>query len=267
MSRHLQVIAVHILYAILVWLLDSLILYFAGNDLFLACLWSAVPPLRLLIRLLVVFVLLAMGFLGVFRSEAYTRTFRRLSPRNMIHLFGDPHSPRTGERLEYHALRLASLMRLSARDQVRLRLLCFYHDIGLVGVPQDLWQRYSDLTPAEQRKRDRHVDLGADIAANIPALAPAAAYIRYHEERFDGGGIKGLYGRSIPLACRIFAVVRMYDYFTRPDDDRSPLAATEALDELALYAGSVLDPDVVAAFQRLLSDDRLGEKVMRAIYS
>ena len=266
--------------AAIFWLADTLLLSVTSGQSFAVALWSGAPPARLLLRLSLLMALLLWGFTSVMLQEWRSREFQQMSPARRRHTYGSPDSPARGDRLYYYALRLATLMRMRARERENLRLLCYCHDIGLIGVPDQLLDRAGDwglsLAPlppgavrfsnAEQSLYDRHVDLGAEIAAAIPQLTRTARLICCHEEHYDGGGPKSLYGRSIPLACRIFAVVRMYDFFITPHDGGRVMESAEALDELDLYAGSQLDPDVVAAFRRLLTDKRLSAAAWQEIY-
>jgi|GEM_PF-1230410 len=269
-----------IILAALFWLADSLLLAISGGRPFSAALWSGVAPARQLLRLSVLMALLLWGFICVLMNSWRCREYHRMPPSRRCQIYGSPDSPVRGDRLHYYSSRLAALMRMRPRERENLRLLCYCHDLGLIGVPERLLDRAGDwglrmappppgavrFSGAEQRLYDRHVDLGAEIAAAIPRLARAARLICCHEEHYDGGGPKSLYGRSIPLACRIFAVVRMYDFFTNPHAGGRVMDSSQALDELELYAGGLLDPDVVAAFRQLLTDRRFSATALQEIY-
>jgi len=253
--------------AILLWLADSLIMSFLGQTAFPEALWSSVPPNRLLFRLLGCSAVLLCGFMHAIRGELINRHYRRLSPSYQLLLFGDRNSPRSAVRMHYHCLRLAAVMHVRPADQECLRLLCYCHDIGLVGVPDAVLNKTEPLTREEQNLLDTHIALGAKIASNIPQLRRVAPLILAHEEYYDGSGARAMYGRSIPLTCRIFKLVQMYDYFTHPHDGGRVLDEREALDELSFYSGHVLDPDVMDAFRRLMTDHRLANTVTQYIFS
>lgn len=253
--------------AVGLWLADSCILFLGGTSPFLAALWTGVSARRLLLRLAVVVLLLLFGVMLVIRSEAAERFYQTLSPRKRVVLFGDENSSRTPVRLHYHCLRLAAVMGMRPREQALLRLLCYCHDIGMVGVPDAVLEKSPPLSPEDQALMDRHIDLGAAIARSIPQLRRVAPLIAAHEEFFDGSGAKGLRGSQIPLACRIFKLVQMYDFFTHPHFGGRVLEEKDALDELELYAGQVLDPEVVTAFRRLMTDGRLAETVAQHIFA
>lgn len=251
----------------IVWLGESLLMAFSHQVNFGVALWSGVPAFRLLLRLCIVAFLLFWGVMSVIRGELRGKQYRKLSPASRCLLFGDPSSPRAAVRLHYHCLRLAAVMGMRAREQERLCLLCYCHDLGLIGVPDEILDIDRPLTKEEQALLDRHIDLGAEIAINIPQLHRISPLILAHEEYYNGGGAKALYGRSIPLACRILKVVQMYDYFTHPHLGGPVLDDNEALDEMMLYSGEILDPEVLEAFRKLLVDGRMARTVTQHIFS
>lgn len=253
--------------AIFLWLADSLLLAFGQGLSYPDALWRFVPATRLLLRLGITLLLL---FIGVLRFTAHAvrkREIIRINKADSGAWFGRADSAKKAERLLYHSLRLATVLRMRPREKDKLRQLCYCYDIGMVGVPDWVLEKDGGLTHDEQLLRDRHIELGAEIARQIPQLRRIAPLIACHEEYYNGGGAKGMYGRSIPLACRIFLVALIYDYYTQPHEDGRVLENEEALDELAFYSGTVLDPDVFAAFRRLMSDKRLGAAVAEHVFA
>lgn len=264
--------------AALFWLGDSLLLAWSGGFSFMEALWPAAPALRQLLRLAVLMALLLAGFCYYFQSSWALAAYQRLSPHRRRQLYGSPESPAQGDRLHYYTARLGLVMGLRPRERENLRLLCYCHDLGLFQVPPDIQERVRGmglsfspppgalrLGQAEQKLYDSHVDKGAEIAAAIPQLVRVARLICCHEEHYDGGGPKSLYGKGIPLACRIFSVARAYDFFVQPHPGGRVMDTAQALDELDLYSGSLLDPDVVAAFRQLMTDRRLAALALQEI--
>lgn len=128
--------------------------------------------------------------------------------------------------------KLGSVLKLDVRELAAIRALCYAYDIG----------RYADGADD-----DNHVRLGAELAQAIPELAPASKLILTHHEKWDGSGILGVSGLDIPLGSRIFAVAWVYNAFTKPYGAWR-LAPDDALDMLQMYAGTALDPELVALF-------------------
>jgi|WetSurMetagenome_2_1015567.scaffolds.fasta_scaffold253534_1 response regulator RpfG family c-di-GMP phosphodiesterase len=250
----------------LFWFCDSLLLNWTSDANFWQAIWIDAGQVRLLYRLVVVLLIFMAGFTFVLRREMEYLKVMRMNSTSREVVYGAPDSPRQSQRLVFYALRLAGLLKMSPREQDKLRILCYCHDIGLIGVHSSILEKQSALTAAEQALFDEHISLGAAIMANIPRLAIVARLISCHEERYDGGGFHGIYGKNIPLACRILTLVMMFDYFSQPQRGRRAMEISEALDEMEMYVGSILDPDVMTAFRRLFSDRRLAAAAAARVY-
>lgn len=252
--------------ALALWLIDALLFCFAKDCTFAQALFTAVPSWRLLLRLLVAVGLLFVGIMGFIGHSVRLSELTRINRADDGSLFGDDQSASKSRRLLYHCIRLATLMGMSTPNKDMLRTLCYCYDIGMVCVPGVVLKKSDDLDAEEQKLRDSHTDWGARIASNIPQLRKAAPLIALHEELFDGSGPHSLYGRSIPLACRIFVVAMLYDYYTQPHAGEAALTTADALDEMRLYRSTLLDPDVFDAFVRLMSDNRLSQTVGASVF-
>jgi len=259
-------IVFYLFLAAVLWIADSLLFSFSTGHSFWNSLWSAVSGGRLLIRLGSVVVLVLSGFMDILRREVQVKQYKKLSPVSKRYLFGAPDSADMSERMQYHALRLAAVMHMRRKEQERLRLLCYCYDLGSFFADDESHITHGHISTWDRYMMNKHADIGADIAAKIPQIASASKLISCHEENYDGSGPKGLFGRGIPLACRIFRLVQLYDYFTQPSEDRGAMTTQEALDELSFYSGTLLDPDVLKAFHKLMSDDSLGERAMAQIF-
>jgi putative nucleotidyltransferase with HDIG domain len=130
----------------------------------------------------------------------------------------------------------------------RCRLGGLLHDVGKVAIPDRILDKPGPLDAVEWAQMRTHPAVGAEIVDRFPPLREAAAAVRHHHERYDGGGYPdGLAASAIPMEARIVAAVDAYSAMTgtRPYSPARPPA--EAADELRASAGSHLDPDVVAA--------------------
>ena len=127
------------------------------------------------------------------------------------------------------------------------------HDIGKIGISDAILNKAGKLTDEEWEVMRRHPAIGRDIIKDIPFLRDAIPVVYAHHERWDGSGYPlGLRGRDIPLEARIFAVADIFDALTSVRSYRKRISNAEALRYLQETAGTLLDPDVVAAFARLL---------------
>jgi putative two-component system response regulator len=136
------------------------------------------------------------------------------------------------------------------------------HDIGKIGIPDNILLKPGPLTPEEWVIMRRHPEIGKRLIENIPFLRGAVPVVYCHHERWDGSGYpQGLKGEAIPLAARIFSVVDAFDAMTfdRPYSKAVSFEAAKA--EIRRCAGGHFDPDVVASFLRVpdtvLSEIRL----------
>jgi response regulator RpfG family c-di-GMP phosphodiesterase len=133
------------------------------------------------------------------------------------------------------------------------RYALILHDVGKIIVPDDILSKPGLLTPEEQEIMRRHPEVGAKIISPIKFLSKAVDMVKYHQERWDGGGYpEGLKGEEIPLIARIIAVADAFDAMTsnRPYRKRLPLEV--ARDEIFKNSGKQFDPVVVEAFRAVL---------------
>jgi HD-GYP domain-containing protein (c-di-GMP phosphodiesterase class II) len=127
------------------------------------------------------------------------------------------------------------------------------HDIGKIGIPDEILNKAGPLSQVEWAVMQRHPIIGARIIAPVKKLSNVAPIIRAHHERFDGAGYPyGLKGADIPLGARIVSVADAYTAMTDERVYRKAMSHAEAVAELQRYAGTQFDPDVVEAFLRVL---------------
>lgn len=137
-------------------------------------------------------------------------------------------------------------LQLPSQSRVTLELLARYHDIGTVGVPENIIKKAEPLTPEEFNQIKRHCEIGFRIAWSVPELAPIAELILKHHEQWDGRGYPlGLKGEEIPLECRIFSFVSAYVSMTGPRPYKDAYIHETAVQELMKDAGKRYDPDLV----------------------
>ena len=127
-----------------------------------------------------------------------------------------------------------------------IRLGALLHDIGKIGVPDDVLRKPGALTEAEFDCIKTHPVLGARILRSVPFLAPHIPIVELHHERPDGRGYpNGLRGDDIPLAARIVHVADAYDAMTSARAYRAARPSEEALKELWRCAGTEFHAEIV----------------------
>jgi putative nucleotidyltransferase with HDIG domain len=142
---------------------------------------------------------------------------------------------------------------LSADDLEVLRLGALLHDIGKIGVPDDILRKPGGLTAAEFDAIKQHPVLGARILRSVPFLAQHIPIVELHHERPDGRGYpNGLRGDDIPLAARIVHVADAYDAMTSARAYRGARPSGDALRELWRCAGTEFHAEIVGALATAL---------------
>jgi response regulator RpfG family c-di-GMP phosphodiesterase len=136
-----------------------------------------------------------------------------------------------------------------SRDEVRrIRLAGRLHDIGKIGVREDVLSKPSALTDAEYKHVQTHPLVGERILAPTLIDAETVRIVRHHHERYGGGGYPdGLTGSAIPLGARVLAVADAFDALSSDRPYRSRLSSEEALSVLREGAGSQWQPTLVEA--------------------
>ncbi|MDR7446029.1 MAG: HD-GYP domain-containing protein [Armatimonadota bacterium] len=163
-----------------------------------------------------------------------------------------------------HTLRVAALAVELARamgvpeDQVvHVRRGALLHDIGKMAIPDEILHKPGPLTAEEMAVMRRHPQYAYELLWPIRYLRPALDIPYCHHERWDGSGYpRGLRGEEIPLAARIFAVVDVWDALSNPRPYRPAWPQDKARAYLQEQAGRQFDPEVVAAFLRLLDGQK-----------
>jgi diguanylate cyclase (GGDEF)-like protein/putative nucleotidyltransferase with HDIG domain len=161
-------------------------------------------------------------------------------------------SARHSETVGRYAERMARELGLSEQRTSRVRLAGLMHDIGKVGVPDDILHKPGRLTDEEFEVIKRHPELGAQMLDH-PSLADVREWVGAHHEQPDGRGYpRGLKGDEISLEARIIAVADAYEAMTSDRSYRASLDHVAAREELERCAGTQFDQRVVRALCALL---------------
>lgn len=158
-----------------------------------------------------------------------------------------------GQRLGEFCMMIGEYLGLSHSELDELRLLSQLHDIGKIGIEDQILNKPGSLTEEEWEIMKKHPEIGHRIAMTTPQLSHIAEYILNHHERWDGTGYpRGLKGKEIPLAARILAVSDAYDAMTQDRIYRKALSKEAALKEIEDNAGTQFDPVIARLFVDLI---------------
>ena len=165
----------------------------------------------------------------------------------------DPYSAGHSKRVGVYATQIGEEMGL---DQEMLRMLHdagVLHDIGKIGIKDEILLKPAPLTQDEQRVMQQHSVIGEAIVRPVRSLQRVVGLVRHHHERYDGSGYPdGLRGEAVPMGARILSVADSYDAMVtdRPYRKRLPIETTKV--ELRRLCGIQYDAQVVDAFLRVL---------------
>ncbi len=144
---------------------------------------------------------------------------------------------------------LARQLDLPEHEIDKIRVAALLHDVGKVGIPQDILEKPSSLTPAEWRSVVQHPRIGQVILEQATVLRDAVPIILHHHERFGGAGYPyGLRGQEIPLGARIVAIADAYDAMIQDRPYKGKITHAAAVEELRSHAGTQFDPELVEIF-------------------
>jgi len=252
-----------------VWFADAMLFsFYDGRVSFSSALWGGMPLYHLGIRITAVMFILVLGyfkFYELWRMTSPASVWREPDSHEDL-LWGCAESHDKSRRILYQSLKLADYFKMDDVQKNDLRILCYCYDMGKVALPFDVLE----INPRGEHAQDiydRHMALGAELAACFPELSPAAPLIKYHHEYYNGSGPYGMRAKHIPLACRIFQVVWAFDSMLYPVGRTRSLVCDEALLELRYYSGTAFDPEVVEAFITKMSKHTVFSGIKRGEFS
>ncbi len=167
-------------------------------------------------------------------------------------------------RVARYARRLAEQLGVGEPELTIIEQGALLHDVGKIGVRDEVLRKPGALTPAERDEMSKHAVLGWSLLHSVEYLRPASKLVLQHHEKWDGGGYPAkLRGEDIALGARIFHVVDALDAITSDRPYRKAQPFSVALDEILRLAGRHFDPSAVAAFRGV--DPREWECIRRQI--
>jgi putative nucleotidyltransferase with HDIG domain len=163
--------------------------------------------------------------------------------------YTESHSIRVAEL----AARLGEQLELGDREVDLIRTAGSLHDLGKIGVRDDILNKPGPLTEEEWEIMRRHPDIGADMIAQHSALAEVAPLVRHHHERWDGSGYPASFKADvIPFGARILSVADSFDTITGPRlYRRSVMTPIEGVEDISRRASQWYDPNVVDALREI----------------
>ncbi len=157
-------------------------------------------------------------------------------------------------RLAEWAVRVAEQLGVGHEELRDIEFASLLHDVGKIGVPDELLLKPGRLSPEEMAVVRKHPEYGWAILRSVPGFERASLLVLHHHEHFDGKGYPaGLVGEEIPLGSRIVSVVDAFDAMLSTRNYRTGLPIEEALKRLRAGAGTQFDPRIVKQFVSLVT--------------
>ncbi len=170
----------------------------------------------------------------------------------------DPYTRGHSERVTRNAVAIAREINLSDEEVKLIETAGLLHDIGKIGVKEEILNKPSGLTTEEYDMVKLHPLIATKIVEEIPTLRKIVPLIAHHHERYDGNGyVNGLKGETIPLGARILAVADAFDAMTSVRPYRAAKSLEKAISELKKNSKTQFDPKIVEVFCKLLEEEEM----------
>lgn len=223
----------------------------------------------LLIYVLPIITFFIGSFIGyrIYRKEErlrHRRVWSRFERRNVMRTinslvsaidFKDKLTRNHSDNVKHYAVAIAKAMDLSQAQIDTIKEACQVHDLGKIGVHDNILTKPGKLTELEFKEMKLHSLAGAVILKPFHFLDKVVLIVRQHHERYDGTGYPdGIKGDQIDIGARIMSVADSFDAMTSKRPYRDPLSKDDALAELRNFSGTQFDPQVVEVFIKLMQE-------------
>lgn len=167
----------------------------------------------------------------------------------------DPYTRGHSDRVSQYAVLLGKYLNLSETDLKNLQIGGLFHDIGKIGVPDNILLKETKLTDDEYSEIKNHPTIGAHILSTATIFKEIIPIVKHHHEKFDGTGYPSrLAGNDIPYLARITAVADTFDAMTSKRTYRDALPIEIVKEEFRKNMGTQFDPDVTLIFLDILEN-------------
>jgi len=195
------------------------------------------------------------------KLEKRSRQLKRMTVQVMQTLAGtidakDKYTNGHSIRVAEYSRMIASRLNMNLHDQENIYYIGLLHDIGKIGIPDEIINKTSRLTDEEYAVIKTHPVIGSEILEKMSELPEIALGARWHHERFDGKGYPdGLKGEDIPIIARIIGVADAYDAMTSKRSYRDVLPQEVVLSEIEKGKGSQFDAEMAEHMVSIIKED------------
>lgn len=161
-------------------------------------------------------------------------------------------------RVSYYAQNMSTAFDMNDDDLMQVKIGALFHDIGKIGVPDEILLKPGSLTMEERQEIMKHPEIGAKIIGAFQGMERVATIVRAHHERYDGNGYPDkLAGNAIPLGARITTVADCFEAMVSPRVYSRGRSVEYALDELERCSGTQFDPQIVEVFLSMINTGQI----------
>ncbi len=161
----------------------------------------------------------------------------------------DPYTRGHSERVASLAAQLAGVLKLPDKQIELFRVAGLVHDIGKIGVAEEVLRKPGRLTREEFEQIKQHPEMGYRILKDVESMSEALPGVMHHHEKWNGQGYPhGIAGEQIPLIARVLALADTFDAMSSNRSYRGALPRHEVLAEIARCAGTQFDPTLAPIF-------------------
>lgn len=168
----------------------------------------------------------------------------------------DPYTKGHSDRVSEYSVLIGKKLGLSEEDLHTLKIGGLFHDIGKIGVPDNILLKKTKLSEDEYSQIKNHPSIGVHILSNAKIFKDIIPIVSHHHERYDGKGYPGqLKGNDIPYLARISAIADTFDAMTSKRPYRDALSMDIVKDEIKKNAGKQFDPEIAKEFIDILENN------------
>ena len=168
----------------------------------------------------------------------------------------DTYTKGHSDRVAEYSVLIGEKLGLGEEDIRRLRIGGLFHDVGKIGVPDNILQKNGKLSDDEYSEIKNHPTIGAHILSSASIFQDIIPIVKHHHERYDGHGYPGmLKGEDIPYLARITAIADSFDAMVSRRVYRESLSTETAISEIENNKGTQFDPNIADAFLDILRND------------
>lgn len=167
----------------------------------------------------------------------------------------DPYTRGHSDRVSEYSVLIGERLNLSEVDLKTIKIGGLFHDIGKIGVPDEILKKNSKLTDDEYSEIKNHPSIGVHILSSATIFHNILPIVKHHHEKYDGNGYPGrLKGNNIPLLARIATIADSFDAMTSKRTYRNSLSLETVISEFKKCKGSQFDPELTDIFLDILEN-------------